>query len=84
MVHSFVQSLGPKLLTFTAQGQSNFQFYVPFEFIEYNSALEFLHYRGEWGNTGFSVDPIGVGVDIPLLVCRISLEPGCRISPNLH
>ena len=29
------------------------------------------------GHTGF-------GVDVPLLVCRISLEPVCGISPNLQ
>ena len=31
-------------------------------------------------HTGFSADPVG----IPLLVCMISLESVCGISPNLH
>ena len=36
--------------------------------------------KGEVRTSGFSVDPVVV----PLLVCMISLEPVCGISPNLH
>ena len=31
--------------------------------------------RGEGGHTGLGADPICVGVGVPLLVPRISLEP---------
>ena len=36
------------------------------------------------GDLGFSADPVGVGVDVPLLVPTVSLEPVGGISPNLH
>ena len=40
--------------------------------------------RGEGGHIGFSVDPVDIGIGIPLLVPMISLEPMGEISPNLH
>ena len=32
-------------------------------------------FNGERGHTGFSADPIGVGVSIPILELTISFEP---------
>ena len=39
---------------------------------------------GEGAHTGFSGDPIGIGVDVLLLVPVVSIEPIGGSSPNLH